>query len=134
MMLRDFGSDLACATDLDPLMRELYDDDPRLVAESCIRRLQTPRGALMDDPDYGYDLRLVLRSAAYPNKLGALPSLIRAELSKDDRVESLDIKAHFSQDVRAQTIELTIYGTTAVGPFTLTGSLSSETLRLEIIS
>ena len=131
-MEHGLGSDLSCAFDLEAGMVELSGDDPRLVAQACIRRLSTPRGALLDDPDYGFDLLRELRSPARPEALVALPSLIRAELTKDDRVGSLDIRATLLPSTKAPTVELVIRGDTAAGPFTLTGNLTQDSIRLEI--
>ncbi len=124
----DFGSDLMCATDLDPMMRELAADDTRLVAEACLRRLHTTRGGLIDDPDYGFDVRELLRSPMTRAQLAGVPARIRAELAKDDRILTLDV------DVRQTAAELfvSIHAETDIGPFDLTGPITAESIRLEV--
>jgi len=125
----DFGVDLICATDLDPGFRELAADDPRLVAEACLRRLQTPRGGLIDDPDYGYDVREILRTPMTRDQLAAVPARIRAELAKDDRILSLDVDV---QQLSTEAVRLVIHAETDVGPFDLTGPITADEIRLEV--
>lgn len=125
----DFGSDLQCATDLDPMMRELAANDPRLVAESDLRRLQTPRGGLLDDPDYGYDVRELLRAPLTRAQLAAVPGRIRAELMKDDRHRSVDVDV---KRTSSDELYLRIHAETDAGPFDMTGPITADEIRLEV--
>jgi len=111
-----FGSDLDCADDITSTARELADDDPLIVAQACYRRLITPRGSLVDDPEYGFDLRSLLHRGMTTAVLGAVEGQIKAELVKDDRVASLSVTV---QQIDAENFTVDIAGETAEAPFSL---------------
>lgn len=125
----DFGTDFAGGTDFDPMAIEREPDDVLLVAEAAIRRLECPRGGMPGDPDYGYDLAAELRKAMTPAELAAIPNRIRGELLKDDRIERLEASVTL---VGLEQLAVAIKCETAAGPFKLTGSVTSEALRLEV--
>lgn len=59
------------------------------LAQALYRRLITPRGSLRggdDEENYGIDLSEYVGQVGYETSLLALPSVVRGELSKDDRV------------------------------------------------
>ena len=127
-MVIDYGSDLSLGLDLKPDMAELDGDDRTLVAQSCMRRLQTPRGRLLYDGDYGIDLREYLR--VDDSRLIHAPAKIIGELRKDDRVETVNADVNRDGDV----VRFFVRVTTAVGPFSLTGTLSDDELLMEVVS
>lgn len=86
-----FGSDLWCESDVRTDMLEIDGDDPLVLAQALVRRLDCPRGALPDDRDYGISLRDMLSAGVSTADLPTLEGTIRNELAKDDRVESLDV-------------------------------------------
>jgi len=123
-----FGCDLNLAYDLDPLMSALSDDDPRVVAQACLRRLQTPRGGIWyDDEDYGLDLREFLRLPT--NALGGIPSRIDGELRKDERVRNTSTQVQ----VINNGLLLNIHVESELGPFSLTGPISDDDVRIQVI-
>ena len=83
----DFGEDLSLADDLTDTMSVV--SGTMLVAESDYRRLRTPSGALIDDPDYGYDLMSLLSKAMTQAERATIPGHIVTELMKDDRHENV---------------------------------------------
>lgn len=124
--MSDYGSDLSLEYDLDPMMTELSGNDPLVVAQSAIRRLQTPRGGLVDDPDYGYDVRSLLKSPDGSRRIGPR---IQAELLKDDRLSEIQVETR--QVGRSMSVAVQCTTTTGVR-FGLVGSLTNKALRLEV--
>lgn len=116
-----FGSDLSCTDDIDAAGTELSGDDPRCVSQACYRRLTTQRGTVVDDLDYGFDLTELLELGMTRVALSRVPGMVRAELMKDDRVESVLCTV---SNVTSESFDLNISGTCAKGPFTLTVALS----------
>jgi hypothetical protein len=82
----DFGADVSTFLngDLDPSFASITGQ--YAVAEACVRRLGTPRGSLVDDADFGYDLRLVLNRGLQPGEVYTIAENVRAECLKDERV------------------------------------------------
>lgn len=87
--MADYGVDLACVTDLSEECRIV--SGARLLAEALVRRLMTPRGMLIDDPDYGTDLREFLNEDFDDLALVRVLSEARQELLKDERVVDVTI-------------------------------------------
>jgi hypothetical protein len=56
------------------------------------RRLITPRGTLRDDPTYGFDVASYVGAVGYTTAIAALPSILRAEISKDDRLANVSAR------------------------------------------
>lgn len=125
-MATDFGSDLSCTDDLDPNAREL--DGEQLVAEAIYRRLTTPRGALIDDPDYGLDVRSFLHKALTPSELQSIAGRIRTELLKDETID--DVQSSVTAAAGGQEIFVNLIVTTGQGPFRFVFSITAETVSL----
>ncbi len=102
-MAVDYGTDLSWTTDLDPTGRMAT--GTQVVAESVYRRLLTPRGACLDAPDDGLDVRAFLLLPLTPANQASIPGQIRQEILKDERVESAVVSADFTAP---GTIGLTI--------------------------
>jgi hypothetical protein len=89
--MTDFGYDTS-ATDgirAGKLVRGV-----RLVAEAAYRRLITPAGSLRggkDEENYGLDLSDYIGRVDSKAVASALPGVIRAELLKDDRIETVSV-------------------------------------------
>jgi phage baseplate assembly protein W len=80
--MSDLGSDFSCFPDMSPTRKVVSGE--RCLAEHLASRLETPRGGLFYDPNYGTDLR------AYVNRSGVtkyqVTSDIQTESLKDERV------------------------------------------------
>lgn len=111
--MTDFGTDLSLVDDLEPTMREVSGTE--LLGQALFRRLTTPRGMLLDDPDYGTDVREFVSWGALPTKFAAIPALVRAELLKDERIEAATV----STAVAGGSVRLNISIDTGDGPFPL---------------
>jgi phage baseplate assembly protein W len=126
-----WGSDIACALALDPDVRELDGDDPQVLANAIIRRLDTPRGQLPDDPDYGIALRSMLSAGITDAGRRSISGRIYNEITKDERVDSLRVDVTPGDE--SLTIALTV--TPVEGePFTTTLAVTSAGVVLEAIS
>lgn len=103
-----------------------------LLAEAAYRRLITVRGTLLDDPNYGLGLVRWLQSEYTPAMLAALPSIIRLELMKDPRLDSVDVEITSSRDASSAVsmqVEITGAGVNGEG-FSLVLAVSDVTVDL----
>ena len=126
-MTTNYGYDLSCVSDLTPLMAEV--SGRRLLSEALVRRLQTPRGALIDDPNYGYDLVGEVNDDLGPSDVGRIQANVQAEMLKDERVIAAAATATFLNG----TLTVNIAITDGVGPFTLTLSVTSGLLTVQLL-
>lgn len=127
-MATDFGRDLSCVTDLDPAMREVTGVD--VMTQAIARRLGTPRGWVIDDPNYGYDLRDELSAEGDRTAPATIAARARAEILKDERVQSADASVVSSGPPGATSITVEVNGVAAEGPFDLTLAVSAVTLEI----
>jgi hypothetical protein len=125
-----YGQDVSCT---DGLRTGRYVSEARLVAEACYRRLTTPRGMLRggeEEQNYGLDLVELIGSTSTKSDAAALPGRIKAELKKDERVETVETTVSRIVDGPAVRFEIEILVTTAAGPFTLMLSVNDVTVEL----
>ena len=115
--MSDYGNDIDCGSDLDPSMREV--SGWWMLAQAMLRRLITPRGSLIYDQDYGYDLRSFIGSAETPTA-GAIEN----ELLKDGRLRSVEVSVAVAGDAVEVRVNATAY---EVGEFALTLSIGEVT-------
>lgn len=126
-----YGTDLSCVTDLTADFAEVDPQSRTAVAQAVIRRLITPRGGLIDDPDYGYDVRGLCNRATTPTELRALGDQCRAEARKDDRVQDATVTATYDDGTRE--LRLTVMLTCedpALGTFTFTFAVTASGAEL----
>ena len=116
----NFGTCWSCVTGLTFPARMVSGN--RAVAEAIARRLQTPRGGLIDDPNYGYDLTAFLDADITAPVLASIQSQVNAECVKDQRVTSATSTVTLTV---AGLLIVTIALTTAFGPFSLVLSVSA---------
>lgn len=122
--MTDFGLDLSCTDDLDPLLGEVTGVE--LIKQAVHRRLITPRGQLIDDPDYGLDLFSFLSADMTAAELATIPSQVDGEILKEDEVSNSTTTATW--DPRTSTLTLDIACETALGPFSLVLPVSQVTV------
>lgn len=131
-MATSFGRDTSCTTSMLTGRRV---SGARLVAESAYRRLTTPRGMLRGgeaERNFGLDLTAVIGRTDAKTIEAALPGLIEAELTKDERIESVDVVVFAKDESSAggRSFEITIEAITSDGPFTLAILASEVTTEL----
>jgi phage baseplate assembly protein W len=142
------GSDLAGVDDLSPAMTEV--SGRVALAQSLARRLITPRGALIYDVNYGYDLNQWVNADVSQADIAQIQGYVRQEMLKDQRVISAQVSSQYvgpTQVTVAQTaivadpnpyptgvIVLNIQIQDSNGPFTLTATISSTEAQVIITS
>lgn len=82
-----WGVDVSCVQDADDAFSELGPYDPRIITQAIARRFQTPRGTLLDDADYGLDLRGYLHKGMTQKDIRQLQTQALGEANKEQRIE-----------------------------------------------
>jgi hypothetical protein len=78
------------------------------IGQALLRRLVTPRGALITDPNYGFDVAGMCNRALTVDELRRLQRDVELECKKDDRVESALVNARLPNNTSLTlTIEVT---------------------------
>lgn len=127
----DFGSDLSCTMDLDP--RCVVVTGRRLLAEAIVRRWITPRGGLLDDPNYGTDVTAYVNDDVTPRDIATLKSVMAQEAEKDERVNSCDIDVQIPpQGTGAYTITALVHDND--GPFQLVVDIDTLSKNISLLS
>jgi hypothetical protein len=128
-----WGSDLSCVTDCDASFSELPPGTALIIAQAGARRLITPRGAVLDDPDLGFDLRSYCNRGVTTEDLRTLQTRCAAELLKDERSQSVNVEVTLQQpsglSVKAQLTP----ADPALAPFAFVFAVSDESTLLELI-
>lgn len=129
-----YGSDLSCTSDLTETMDEVDGFSTLALGQAIVRRLDCPRGALPDDPDYGIDLRAYCNRGTTADEVRALAGQIRTEVEKDDRIDSLAVTVTPAADGSSLSVSLVVTPIAAeLGGFTLTLAVTSAEVLLEEI-
>lgn len=81
-----YGTDISCAGDVTPTMESVDPFSTRAIGEAIARRLDTPRGGLVDDPNYGLDIKAYCNRGVTDAEVRGLAEAMRAEVVRDDRV------------------------------------------------
>lgn len=118
-MTADLGTDLSCVKDIDAGGAVVTGQ--HLLAEGWARRLWTPRGGLIDDPNYGYDLTQFVNADIGPGDLHAIQTGIVNECMKDERALSCVATVTFLAGIMTVSIQ----GQDAAGPFLLVLAVSA---------
>jgi phage baseplate assembly protein W len=125
---QSFGTCWSCVTDLT--MPAVMVTGYQCVAEATIRRLTTPRGRLIDDANYGFDLTQYVNASLASAQLSQIAKQCDAECAKDERVKSAATTLTFIGGVLMAQI---VVNTTA-GPFLLVASVTNVTVTLLQVS
>ena len=125
--MTDYGTDLSCVSDLTPNMAET--NGTHAVAEAIARRLQTPRGSLIGDANYGFALTDYVNDDVSQQDIAIISSNTQQECLKDERVSSAKAQLTFANNALVATISLVA----APGPFTLVLSISNLTTNLFVV-
>jgi phage baseplate assembly protein W len=130
-----YGIDIDCVTDVAEDWRETDPESPEGIAQASIRRLTTPRGSLVDEPDYGLDLRAYANRGVAVAELRGIALAAAGEVTKDDRVSSADVELSASLVTRTLDVRIRIMpADPALQEFTLTFAVTSAAVLLETIS
>lgn len=131
-----YGRDLSCVTDCDALYSLTpASPSPLIVAQAVTRRFITPRGGLLDEPDYGLDLRGYLNRGVEQSDLRALEIRARLETLKDERVSDCDLEVEISTDFTALTVTVRLTPVdTSTRPFSFVVSVTDAQVLLDLES
>ena len=122
----NYGSDLACTTDLDPTLRLV--SGAEMMGQVCLRRLYCRRGGLISAPNARtLDARDFLNDGIRPGGLTRIAGQCQAAILDDPRVFDCVVAAEYTTDRR---LLLTVRGTGSQGPFALTLSVNELTIDL----
>lgn len=125
----DFGLGWSATTDLT--MPAIMVTGFRIVAEAIIRRWLTPRGGLLEDPSYGYDLTDAIGEDIDPSDLARMSQAAAEEAQKDQRVRACYVTMGLINTGGTEpTLSVQARVETAAGPFTLVASVSNVTVTL----
>ncbi len=124
----NYGLDLSCTTDLNPLLRTVTGVE--MMGEVCLRRLYCRKGLLLSDPnDNTLDARdFIGQGINGARDLIRIQALCTNVLESDERIYRAVVVATY--DFHSQTLSLAITGTGASGPFNLTLAVTSLTVEL----
>jgi len=126
--MADFGTDLSCVSDLDATGAEV--SGRLLLGQSLARRLQTPRGRLLEDANYGFDLRQYVNADLSPTDIARIRTGVEAECLKDERVLGATATVTLTSNVLIVTVLLQ----DAAGPFSLVLSVTAVTTTVLNVS
>ena len=101
-----YGRDLSCVADITPDAAEVDPMSETAVVQAVIHRLTTARGTLIDDPDYGIDVRAFCNRASTPLELRAIADQCAGEIAKDDRVLDATVTATFTDATRTLRVSV----------------------------
>ena len=118
----DYGNDTESETDLTFARRQVTGSI--MMAQTIARRMQTPRGSLFYDSEYGYDLRQFLRGTTPSTSV--INGQVENEALKDERVQDVTVESAFD----GGTLTVSIVGFGSEGPFDLTLNVSDVTVEL----
>lgn len=122
--MAEFGFDISTFPDLDPRFRLI--SGPRVVVEAIARRLTTPRGSLLSDSDYGWDVRQLLLAEGDAKSDARALADIQAQAQADERV----LSARVTLDRVGESLSITVRFTTQEGPFAFVLSVGAARIAL----
>lgn len=125
----NFGSCWNCISDLVIPSNQVTGFT--VVAQAIARRWQTPRGALIDDPDYGFDLSDFVNDDLDKATLAGIAHSAANEAEKDERVLTCEVTVTFITGGLLNVIGKVV---TTQGPFALVVSVSQVTVSLLQVS
>jgi len=128
-----WGTDLSCVTDCTETFSELPPGGALIIAQAVVRRFLTPRGGLIDDADYGLDLRGYCNRGVTREDLRTLQSRCVAEALKDERVQSVTINVVSDGASLLEVTALLTPADSSIGRFGFVLAVSDETTLLTLI-
>lgn len=129
-----YGVDSSGTLDLTDTLEDLDQDSPLGISQGLARRLQTPRGTLQDDLDYGRDVRAYLNRGLSTVDVRELEGELRGEALKDDRIGDVTVAITLpTLSSMKIAVLVTPEDPETGGPFDLTLSATSAEVLVEAI-
>jgi hypothetical protein len=126
-----YGADILCFETMDPLVRDVSGED--LLGQDLFHRLDTSRGTLIDDNDYGYDLVGLLHRPTTTQSIAMASQLIEQECQKDDRVVSVSATVKPSIDGKVWNISVNVIPQPPLQNFTLVLAVTDGQVLVDAI-
>jgi hypothetical protein len=123
--LPDFGTTLSCTFDLDAMGAQVT--GLQALSQALIRRITTPRGRLLYDPNYGYDIMSEINDDVVDSQVGAIGAQMDQEFLKDQRVFSSTTTVTLSAFGEIDTTSLI---QSALGPFSLVLNVTAVSVNV----
>ena len=106
--MADYGTDISTITsdgavDLDAYFRVV--SGTTSVSHAIVKRLTTPYGGLIDDEDYGYDLRTLCNGSTSLGELNSATAEIEAQCLQDERVVDATVDLSVTAGVLTVKVE-----------------------------
>lgn len=115
----DYGIDFDCMNDLTDTFKITSGRDNLIKA--CYRRLITPRGRLINDPNYGFYLQDYLNDDIDNRTIALIGSFVDNEMLKDERILKSITKCSFFSGIL--NVIISLYDSD--GPFNLVLAVTS---------
>lgn len=120
------GVDISCYPDLDAGFSLV--SGYTALGQALARRLETPRGGLFYDPDYGTDVREMVNDVTTSASAQQRQQQIEAEALKEERVGTAAATVTYSPATSTATIKLAV--DTAAGPYTFILAVTSVSIAV----
>ena len=124
----EYGIDVSTFPDLDPQFRLI--SGRRAIVEVVMRRFSTPHGALLDDPDFGRNVREMLNEGLTPSVLYQWQHALQVEALKDERVLSAEVVFDTTRLISRGVLVISVALTDADGPFRFVLAVDQMTVEL----
>jgi len=129
-MATDYGRDISCTTDLDPLLNDVTGND--LMVQVCVRRLFCRQGSCLSAPNaITLDVRDFLNGSLDLSQQSATQNIsvqCQNALLGDERILSCTVDATYTFATKLLTLQIQANG--ANGPFSLTLAVNQVTVQL----
>lgn len=102
--MADLGSDFSGILDIDSALTVV--EGERCFAEGLARRLTTPAGRMLGDPDYGHDLRQYINAAI--NNTSHVSLAGENECLKDERTEGVTAEVTLESSVQELSADIKV--------------------------
>jgi len=131
----DYGVDVHCLMDCRDDFSEVDEHSPEAIVEALVRRFVTPRGALVDAPNYGLDIRAYCNRGVTLTELRMLSSQMSAEARKDDRVDKMSVVISSPLSTQQLSVKLVITpANPELATFTATFAVTSAGVLLDTLN
>lgn len=124
-----YGTETDCT---DKMLPGRLVSGPLAVAQAVYRRWTTTRGMLLEDPNYGRNVKDYLSMELTLATAQRIPGELKSEAMKDDRIDSCDVDSNISGRGAALTVDLGFDFHCADGPFSLSVLLTPTTAEIII--
>jgi len=125
--MNGFGTDTLC---IDDIRTGRMARGIAVVAQRVYHRLITPRGALLNAGDFGFDIAGQVGKIHSPDYATVLESKIVQEVTKDDAVDVASCMVSVDVSSLSRVALATVTCITSSGPFTLVLRVDDVTVEL----